>query len=320
MRTHQIDYVGDHWLPAARATLKPSTAELYATIIDAYIAPRIGDVRLQELAPGHLNRMYAELLAGGRRNGKSLSPKAVRNVHGVIHRALRDAMRWDLVVRNVADAADPPRVPHREISAWSGESLRRFLAATADDRLLALWVFVATTGVRRGEALALRWSDVDLDAARASIARSLAWVGSEATFTEPKTTRSRRVVPLAPETVAAVREHRRRQLEERLAAGPHYDDQGLVFAAEDGAPLSPKNVTKAFGRAVERSGLPRLTLHGLRHTWATLALGAGIPAKVASEMLRHSSTAITLDTYSHVSEGMTRDAADTVGALIFGNG
>ena len=157
-----------------------------------------------------------------------------------------------------------------------------------------------------------------LKTGHASISQSLAWVDKQPMFLEPKTTRSRRLVPLAPETVAAVREHRVRQVQERLAAGALYVDHGLVFAGQDGAPLTPGDVTKAFGRAVDKAGLPKLTLHGLRHTWATLALGAGIPAKVASEMLGHSSTAITLDTYSHVSEGMTRDAADKVGAIVFG--
>lgn len=241
----------------------------------------------------------------------------VRSVHGVLHSALRDAVKWELVVRNAAESADAPRPDTKEITAWTADQLHAFLTATTDERLHPLWITLATTGVRRGEALALRWSDVDLGTARCSIRRTVAWVDKKATFTEPKTKQSRRQIPLAPETVAALRDLRKRQLEERLAAGPIYADLDLVFADEIGAPLTPGNVTRIFGGRVRKAGAAPLTVHGLRHTFATLALGAGVPVKIVSEILGHSTTAITSDTYQHVTETMGVDAISRVTDAVF---
>lgn len=309
------EYLTGHWVPAARATLKPSTVELYETMIASYVEPYIGGLRLQEVTAGHLNKLYADLAASGGRGGRALGAKTVRNVHGVLHRALRDAVRWDLAVRNVAETADPPRISAPEVKPWTADQLRGFLEATADDRTHPLWLTIASTGLRRGEALALRWSDVDLDAGRAQISRTLAWVDKKPTFTEPKTRGSRRRVPLSSDLVAALREHRRRQLEERLAAGEAWQDHDLVFAQEDGSPLPPKRITKTFTRHAAAAGLPHLTVHGLRHTWATLALTSGVPLKVVSDMLGHASIAVTADIYSHVTETMAEDAASRVAAL-----
>jgi integrase len=308
----------EQWLPAARATVKPSTAELYATIIDIYVVPHIGGVRLQELRGSHLNRLYATLSTTGSRSRKPLAPKTIRNVHTLLHRACRDAVRWELVARNVTESADPPKVPAPAVAHWSADTVRAFLGSCEADRLFPLWHTIATTGLRRGEALALRWADLELDHGRASISRTLSWVNKTSSFTEPKTAKSRRVVPLPTETVAVLREHRKRQLRERLAAAEVYVDSGLVFAQEDGTPLPPKRISKAFGRAVERSGLPALTVHGLRHTFATVALGAGVQTKLVSDVLGHSSSSITADIYSHATEPMTRYASDQVAAALFG--
>lgn len=309
-------FLQDEWLPAIRATVKPSTFEFYETMVRAYLVPRIGRHRLQALTPAVLNGLYGDLLVGGGRHGQPLSARAVRSVHKVLRRALRDAERWELVHRNVADRADPPDPAAPAIEAWDAETLARFLADTADDRLGPLWQVMATTGMRRGEALALRWSDLDLSARRITIRRNLTWVRNAPVFVDPKTAKSRRLVPIPAETAEALRFHRKRQVVEQEAAGEAYATNGLVFADEAGDPLKPPRVTRTFGSAVKRLGLPTITLHGLRHTWATLALGAGIPAKVASEVLGHASVAITLDTYSHVTPGMADDATERVAELL----
>ena len=188
-RTTVAEYLTDTWLPAIRATIKPSTAELYATIVDTYITPHIGGVRLQDVKPPHLNAIYATLATSGGRNGRPLSAKTIRNAHTLLHRAFRDGVRWDLLARNPAESADPPRVATPEITAWDSESVRFFLDHCKSDRLAPLWHLIATTGLRRGEALALRWSDVDLKAARVSVSRTVAWVGGRVSFQEPKTAR-----------------------------------------------------------------------------------------------------------------------------------
>jgi len=318
-RTTLKDYLTKTWLPAARATVKPSTFELYETIIDTYIVPHIGSLRVQQVKGSHLNELYATLGESGRKNGKPLAAKTIRNVHTLLHRAFRDGMKWDMLTRNPADAADPPKVTRPQPRYWNAEQVAAFLVATADDRLGPLWVTIATTGCRRGEALALRWSDVQLDNGRASISRTLSWVGNAAMFTEPKTAASQRVVPLPAPTIAVLREQRKRQAAERLAAGELWNDHGLVFAQEDGNPITPGRVTKMFSRAVKRAGLPYLSPHGLRHTFATVALEAGVLTKVVADVLGHSSATITADLYSHTTEPSTRDASDRVASAMFGS-
>ena len=318
-RTTVAEYLKGTWLPAIRSTIKPSTAELYETIVRAHIEPHIGGTKLQDVKPPHLNAMYATLSTSGKRDGTGLGAKTVRNAHGLLHRAFRDAVRWELLVRNPAEYADPPRVGAADINAWNGEEVRTFLDACRSDRLHPLWHLTATTGLRRGETLALRWSDLDLKAQRVSVSRTAAFVGGETTYQEPKTARSRRAVPLPAETVEVLKAWRKVQAAERLAAGELYDaEANLVFADERGKALPPKRVTKAFGRAVDRSGLPSITLHGLRHTFATVALGAGVQVKLVADILGHSSAQITADVYSHSTEPMTREASDRVAAAMFG--
>ena len=196
--------------------------------------------------------------------------------------------------------------------------LRGFIEASrlADDRLHALWVVLATTGMRRGEALGLRWSDVDLDTGRLRVVQTIVQTRSLVTVGQPKTDRGRRSVALDQGTVAALRDHRRRMLEERLLVGADFDDLGLVFHQPDGTWLQPDAVSAAFLRRVRRDGLPRLTLHGLRHTWATLALERGVHPRVVQERLGHSTIAITLGIYSHVSPTLHDEAAQLVADLV----
>lgn len=324
-------FLVDEWFPAVGATqvegewvlsehgvLRPSTLRLYCTLADAYVIPGLGDVPLKKLDPAQLHRLYAKLLKKGRRrDGGPLGAETTRKVHRFIHRALRDAVRWNRVARNVASIAEPPRAPRPQMVAWAAAELVTFLArVNDDDRLSALWTLFATTGLRRAEALGLRWADVDLDDARLSVRQTLAYVGTRATFSEPKTDSSRRLVTLAPITVDALRAHRVRQAEEKLAIGPAYGTLNLVFARVDGSPLNPATVSRAFDALVKAAELPKITLHGLRHTWATLALLDGIPSKIVAEVLGHSSTRVTEDLYQHVTPGMKADATARVAAML----
>jgi integrase len=204
----------------------------------------------------------------------------------------------------------PPKVSRPEMSVWTGEQLRAFLASLASDRLSAAFLLAATSGMRRGEILGLRWSDVDLDAGRLAVRQQLVTTGYRLSFTEPKTNKGKRALDLDPATVGALRAHRSRQLEERLAWGEGYQDPGLVFTSEDGGPLHPQSFSGSFERHVRASGLPPIRLHDLRHTYATIALGAGMHPKVVSERLGHASITITLDTYSHVIPWLDKQEAD----------
>jgi integrase len=202
------------------------------------------------------------------------------------------------------------------MKTWSADELRRFVNGVHTDRLFALWLTIASTGLRRGEALGLKWSDIDLDAARISVQRSLVSVGYKPMLSEPKTARGRRSIALDRTTVSALIAHRRAQIEERLAWGPAYEDGDFVFCRENGSPIHPERLTKSFEAHVRKIGLPRIRLHDLRHTHATLALAAGIHPKVVSERLGHSSIAITLDTYSHAIPALQEEAAERIASLL----
>jgi integrase len=320
--THTLGhFLEREWLPAVRPRLRASTWANYRTYTAAYVLPVLGQVKLQALTPVQLNGFYALLLERGRRRATSdgragLAPKTVRNVHVMLHRALRDAMRWGYLPRNVAEAADPPAARSPEQRVWSPAQLGAFLARVRGDRLYALWLLVATTGMRRGELAGLRWADVDLDHATVTPLAPRVVVDHQVQTSAPKTERGRRRLALDPATLQALREHRAQQAQDRAAVGPRYQDLGFVFCWPDGRPLHPDNVTGWFERHAKAAGLPRIRLHDVRHSYATAALAAGVPAKVISERLGHASVAFTLQVYGHVIPGMDADAAATVADLI----
>jgi integrase len=243
----------------------------------------------------------------------------VQYVHAIVHRALRDAVKWGRLARNPADAADPPKATaasRPESTTWTADQLRTFLERTRTSRFSAAYHLIATTGLRRGEALGLRWQDLDLDAGRASIRQTVIAIKHTVMISTPKTAKGRRTVTLDSGTVAALREHRARQAAERLLMGAGWRDNDLVFCHPDGTALHPERFSRGFLETVARIGLPRIRLHDLRHGWATLALQAGIHPKVVQERLGHANIGITLNTYSHVMPGMHEDAAERVAALI----
>jgi integrase len=320
-------YLTDAWLPAIESTVRATTFDSYSRTLRRHVVNRFaGHVLLQDFDPPTLNKLYATLLAGDDANRK-LGPRSVAYVGAILGRALGDAVRWNLIVRNPCLVARPPRAriadrpPQR---TWTGEEVQAFLTDMQDDRLAAFWRLLASTGIRRGEGLGLRWSDVDLMNRAVSINRTLVRRDPTAgnpglMFAPPKTSRGRRLVYIDALTAAEMRVHRKRQAEERLLAGTAWDDSDLVFCERDGAPLNPDYVSDAFKRYMRRSSLPRIRLHDLRHTWATLALRAGVHPKVVQEQLGHSTISITMDIYSHAIPTMQADAVEQVAAL-FKNG
>jgi integrase len=235
-----------------------------------------------------------------------------------IRRALRDAARWGLVARNVATLASPPRPRRAEMRTWTAGELRAFLDHVAGDRLGALWMLAASTGMRRGELAGLRWADVDLERGRVAIRQTLVLAGRQVVRSEPKTNRGRRSVALDPRTVAQLRAWRAAQAAERLAWGAGWTSSGLVFTRDDGTPLHPEWLSDAFEWRVRTAGLPPIRLHDLRHTHASLGLAAGVPVKVMSERLGHTTSSFTADAYQHVTPQLEEAAAATVARLVFG--
>jgi integrase len=249
-----------------------------------------------------------------------MAPKTVQNIHAILHRALRDAMRWGYVARNVADAVDPPKGLPAERQVWTPEQLRAFLTHVGEDRLYAAWLLVATTGLRRAELAGLRWADVDFDAGRVSPRRPRVVVDYAVVESDAKTPKGRRSLALDPVTLATLKAHRVRQAEEKSIVGPGYQDSGLVFTMPDGSPIHPQRISAWFVQHTRAAGLPRIRLHDVRHSYATAALAAGVSPKVISQRLGHATIAITMDTYSHVIPGLDEQAAETVARLILGGG
>jgi integrase len=297
----------EQWLEVTAATVRPRTLERYQEVVRGHLVPALGGQRLASLRPEALQRLYARKLAAG------LAPRTVVKIHVVLHRALAMALRWGYVLRNVADAVDRPAVPQHHVQPPGPAELAALVdrSAAAGDRLAALWALAIHTGCRQGELLGLSWADVDLDAGTLTVRRTLTRVRAcVPQFGDPKSPTSRRTLSLPEEALAALRAHRARQNQERLAAGRTWADHGLVFVTHVGTPLLQRNVIRDFKAALARAGLPRaIRFHDLRHAHATLMLRAGVPLKVASGRLGHGSIGITADLYQHLAQDLDADAA-----------
>jgi len=303
------------WLKAIQSTVRPRTNEIYESLVRVHVIPRIGKIKLARLSPADLQRVYADLTTAG------LSPKSVRHVHVLIHNMLEKAVRWDVMIRNVADLVEPPRVPPRDLVVLDGTQARAFLTACRGHRLEALFVLALTTGARSGELLGLSWDQVDLPAGTISIRRSLQELGGKLVLTEPKTRRSRRTVAIPAVAVEALRRHHVRQLEESLRLGPAWRNEwNLVFTNEVGAPVDRHNLLpRDYRPLLAKAGLPTsLRFHDLRHIAASLALGQGMPIPAVSEMLGHADAAITLRVYAHAVPGVQRQVAQAMQAVLAG--
>jgi integrase len=317
-----VEYLRREWLPVIKPGRRPSTWAGYRALVDNYIVPSIGDVRLVDVTPGDIAQLLTELRESGRRDGREggLAESTLRQLYAVLSGALQHAVEAGMIVRNPASALPrnvKPRVRKKEMHTWDAVQLRAFLNSVRDDRLYAAFLTAAMTGMRRSELVALQWSDIDLGTGQVSVRRGVTSVGYKRHVGETKSGRAR-TVAIDPETVAVLRRHRATQLEERMKWGEAWTDTGDVFTREDGTALHPQTLSRTFDRRVVRAKLPRISFHGLRHTHATLLLRSGVHPKIATERLGHASTGITLDLYTHVQVGMQEDAAARVGTLVLG--
>jgi integrase len=309
------EYLNDVWLPTL--TVRPSTRRAYESHVRIYFVPRVGHIPLQRLSRADLRSMFADLARAGVR--RPLSAATLRRVHATIRVALNAALIDDLILRNPAVGLrlEVPAKP--QINVWSAEELRQFLTGIEGDPLHPVYFFIAMTGVRRGEAAGLKWSDVDLTSGRVAIRRQISQRGRILEEGEPKTRSGSRSVAIDPRTRAVLGKLRARQAKDKLAWGAAYVDNDLVFARENGSSVGPDHISDHFDLLVQKNGLRRIRLHDLRHTHATLMLSAGVPAKAVSERLGHSSIALTLDTYSHVLPALGEEAALRTAEAVFGS-
>ncbi len=293
----------------AAINVSPKTLERYRELLRVHVRPRLAALPTQKLQPVHLAELYAKLL-----NEQHRAPRTVGHVHRVLHKALAVAMEWGVVSRNVASVVRPPKVSgDAEIEILDEDQVRLILQRLRDRPLYMIALLGISTGMRRGELLALRWRDVDFDGAILRVEQSLEQTKAGLRFKAPKTKHGRRAIALAPSLVAELRRHRKNQLEERLRLGMgKIPDDGLVLARWDGNPRSPNATTKEWTRALAEFGLPAVSLHALRHTHASQLIASGLDVLTISRRLGHGSPSITLNVYAHKFRNKDEQAAQVM--------
>ncbi len=302
----------ERWLEdVAKASTRVRTYQSYRGLFETHILPALGTVKLADLRPEHLQRFYTTKTEAG------LSARTVRYLHGLLHHALDQALKWGMVPRNVTDAVTPPRLVRRSMRTLTPPEAQKLLEVLRKDRLYALYLLAISTGMRQGEILGLRWTEVNLDSGTVRVVRAIQRIkGQGFVASEPKTERGRRAIALPKITVQALQEHQKQQAEDKALLGTEWQEQGLVFTTLIGTPLDARNILRHFKDALKQADLPEMRFHDLRHTAATLLLLQEIHPKVVQEMLGHSSITLTLDTYSHVLPNMQREAATKMDALL----
>jgi len=302
----------ERWLDHMKSQVTPRTHERYSEIVQKNILPLIGNVLLAKLRPVQISDAYAKALTSGRRDGKGgLSPSTVVYMHRIIKQALKQAVIWGMIARNPADAVNPPKAERVGVRTFDMAQTAALIEELRGTRMLIPVMLAVLCGLRRGEIVALRWRHVDLEAGVLSIVESAEQTREGVRYKPPKSGRGR-TVALSATVREELRQHRLRQAEELLRLGIRQDDATFVYAQEDGTPLQPRTLTHAWMKVIEKTDLPRIRFHDLRHAHATHLLQSGVHPKVASERLGHSRVGITLDIYSHVLPGMQEDAASRV--------
>jgi integrase len=307
----------DRWLSEyAKRQVAGKTYERYASIVHHHLKPALGRFLLGKLQPLHLESAYTTWLETGRKKKQKegpagLSPRTVLQHHRILHKALKMAVRWRLISQNPADAVEPPTYQGREIQPLDEGGSAWLLEFANDGRLHGPILLAVAGGLRRGEILALRWVDVDLESAVIMVRRSIEQTKGVLKFKDTKGKRSR-ALPLPTLAIDALKAHSEHQDECRRLLGSAYCENGLVFPTEDGSIWRPDNFTSAFVTLAERAGLKGIRFHDLRHSHASQLLRHGVHPKVVQERLGHSSIAMTMDIYSHLLPGMQEEAAQKV--------
>ncbi len=302
----------EDWLTVVlpSTNIRPSTVANYALVVRKHLVPALGHFWLDKLRPEDVQKFLNEKAA-------SLSPRSVQNLRTLIGASLQHAQKWGYVTRNVARLTNPPRLERKEVVPLSPEAARRLLSACKTDRLYALYAVALAIGLRKGEVSALRWADIDFGAGTLRVTGTLKrMTGHGLVRDEPKTSRSRRTVPLPAVCLEALRSHRLAQADERLAQAERWQDSGYIFTTASGTPIDPRNLSRQFLAACERAQLPPTRFHDLRHTCASLLLAQGVQPRVVMETLGHSGISITMDLYAHVMPHQQRDAADRMQSLL----
>jgi len=300
----------ESWIEHVKSQVSPKSHERYCELVRKNIVPLIGAVPLTKLKPAHISAAYAKALISGRRDGKGgLAPTTVLYMHRLIKKALGQAVRWEFLSRNVANAVDPPKMERAALTTYDMTQTAELLEELRGTRLRLPVLLGVMCGLRRGEIIALRWRNIDLATGQLSVVESAEQTAAGVRYKPPKSGRGR-TLALSSTVVSELRQHRLSQAQELLRLGVRQTGSTFVYARQDGAPMQPRSLSQMWAACTTH--LPRIRFHDLRHAHATHLLSAGVHPKVASERLGHSKVGITLDLYSHVLPGMQEDAAARV--------
>ena len=297
----------DRWFQHCQTRWSPRTIELYRHQIDRHIKPHIGEVQIEKLNPMHVQDMVSSIAASGR------IPTA-NKVRTLLYSALKQAMRWEVIAKNPADAVDPIKEPRTEKTLWTTEQAQAFIEAVHGHRFYAAFYLLLTTGLRRGELLGLRWEDIGADGLH--VRQTVTLVGSQPHVGEPKTAKSRRFVTLPEDVIGVLETHRLEQAKARQLVGSSWQRPDLVFPSETGTVMHPRNFHRAWRLALRKAGIAHANIHAMRHLHISLLIMRGVDPKTVSERAGHSSTAFTLDRYGHVFLQQRRGAAFSLDKLL----
>ena len=310
----------DDWIQSHSQNLKDTTVSQYRQHIRNHIKPGLGKLKISNIEPLHLQRFYQQKLTSGRKDGREggLSKRTVEYLHSIINKALDYAVKWQIIKKNPAKVVDPPRPEHKEMSYWDSDEVEKFLDHIKSDRLYSLYHLALTTGMRQGELLGLQWEDVDFEEGTVQVRQVLSRTNDgNISLSSPKTPSSRRTIGISDSVVSTLRRHRIRQNEEKLKV-PEYIDNGLVFASEVGTAIRPRNLLRNFKRLTREAGLSEIRFHDLRHTHATMMLKSGVRAEIIAKRHGHRDVSTTINTYTHVTADLQKDAAEALERQIGG--
>ena len=309
-RTTLEEYL-EEWLTTYKTSVRPKTIQQYSQIVHQHIIPSLGGIKLKDLRPDQIQVLYNAKLNAG------VSTRTVIYIHAVLHRSLELALKWGLIGRNPVDVVTRPKFRRKEMQTLNDDQVRAFLSCAKGTRLDVLFWIAISTGMRQGEILGLKWSDLDWVARKLHVQRQVQRLpGKGLVFSEPKSAAGRRVVVLSQMTIEKLRAHLDLQQREQILAGNKWIDNDLIFPSTIGTPLDHRNLYREFKAILKRAGTPEIRFHDLRHTAATLMLQQGVHPKVVQERLGHADIALTLNTYSHVLPSMQEEAAEKLDNIL----
>lgn len=298
----------EHWLQHMKSQVAPRTHERYGELARKNLIPLLGSVRLTQLKPPQISAAYVASLSSGGKDGKGLSPRTVHHCHRVLKQALKQAVRWQMLANNPADAVDPPKVERKSMQTYDTAQTAKLIDLMRGTPMFIPTLLAALCGLRRGEISALQWRSINLEAGQLAVVQSAEQLNNSVRLKEPKSGRAR-TVALPSLVIEELKTHRIERAQALLKAGVRLGDEHFVCCHNDASMMRPTYLTHEWIKKIRASGLPVRRLHDLRHSHATQLLASGIHPKIASERLGHSKVGITLDLYSHVMPGMQEDAA-----------